>query len=224
LSDEVAMGLYEKLKDLFGKYFYFKESSKAYTDSSGKEIFVAQQTKIGIRDSNIPKKWIVGLCLLLVLLVSDTAIRLFESKSIAQNVNMVVSIDSEFDDQFMASLEEYGYESSTHQSMAYNNGHKAGAKIAVYQKDTERLIILPWHRRIEFFKQDAATFMQSRHERLSGISYNDSGFVSFGDSEIDYQSVTYILIESVRDAIPFIDPMGIEQDTVANLSSQIDGN
>jgi hypothetical protein len=218
------MGFYEKLKEVFGKYFYFKESSKTYTDASGKEIYVAQQKKIGIRESSIPKKWVVGIFLLLVLLVADTAIRLIESNSIARNVNTVVSIDSEFDDQFMASLEEYGYESSTHQSLAYNNGHKAGAKIAVYQKDTERLVILPWHRRIKFFKEDAATFMQSRRERLSGISYNDSGYLSFGNSEIDYQSVTYILIESAHDAIPFIDPTGVKGDVLSKLRSQIGGN
>ena len=217
------MGLYEKLTELFDKYFYIKESSKTYTDASGKDIFVAQQMKLGIRGESIPKKWIVGICLLLVLLVADTAIRLFESNSIAQNVVEVISIEEEFDDQYSNSLKENAFESDYHQIMTYNLGHKAGARIYVYKQDTERLFVLPWHRRTRFFKQDAAIFMNSRHQLLSGISFNEAS-VGFGDSEIDYQSVTYALIESANDAIPFIDPTGIKGDVVGKLRAQIDGN
>lgn len=169
------------------------------------------------------KKWIVGLCLILGLLAVDTAIRLFESHMITKNIIEVISIEEEFTDQYKKSLKENGYESDDHQIMAYNNAHKAGAKIYVYKQDTERLFTLPWHRRTEFFKQDAAIFMNSRHQYLSGTSFSGNGF-SFGASEIDYQSVTYALIESANDAIPFIDPAGIKGDVVSELSSQIGAN
>jgi hypothetical protein len=81
---------------------------------------------------------------------------------------------------------------------------------------------IAWHLS-ESANQDAAFFMNSRHQLLSGILF-DEARVDFGDSEIDYQSVTYALIESANDAIPFIDSTGIKGDVVGKLRAQIDGN